>query len=123
MKSTGIIAEFNPFHNGHLYHLEETRKLTGSDFLIAVMSGDFTQRGEMAVLDKYTRAKHAVLAGADAVIELPVPFACAPAELFAKGAIIRLISSAPNSILACVGRVSPSSESAFTRWACSSRTR
>ena len=45
MKSTGIIAEFNPFHNGHLYHLEETRKLTGSDFLIAVMSGDFTQRG------------------------------------------------------------------------------
>lgn len=100
MKICGIICEYNPFHNGHAYLLDEARKQSGCDAVVCVMSGDFTQRGEMAVLDKYTRAKHAVLAGADAVIELPVPFACAPAELFAKGAI-KLLSSLPDfSILA-----------------------
>ena len=80
MKICGIICEYNPFHNGHAYLLDEARKQSGCDAVVCVMSGDFTQRGEMAVLDKYTRAKHAVLAGADAVIELPVPFACAPAS-------------------------------------------
>ena len=83
MKSTGIIAEFNPFHNGHLYHLEETRKLTGSDFLIAVMSGDFTQRGFPAVYRKYMRTRSALLSGADLVIEMPVFGTLAAAADFA----------------------------------------
>ena len=84
MKICGIICEYNPLHNGHVYLLNEAKKRSGCDAVVCVMSGEFTQRGEMAVLEKYTRAKHAVLAGADAVIELPVPFACAPAELFAR---------------------------------------
>ncbi len=87
MKICGIICEYNPFHNGHAYLLERAKKESGCDALVCVMSGNFTQRGEPAFLGKYTRARHAVLAGADAVIELPAVFACAPAEIFAKGAV------------------------------------
>lgn len=87
MKTTGIIAEYNPFHNGHRYHVLETRKLGQADCIVAVMSGDFTQRGEPAMADKWTRAKIAVLNGVDLVIELPFVFACNNAEYFADGAI------------------------------------
>ena len=102
MKICGIICEYNPLHNGHVYLLNEAKKRSGCDAVVCVMSGEFTQRGEMAVLEKYTRAKHAVLAGADAVIELPVPFACAPAELFAKGAV-KLLSSLPDLCMLAFG--------------------
>lgn len=87
MKICAIICEFNPFHNGHAYLLENARRLSGCDALVCVMSGSFTQRGELAVLDKFIRAKHAVLSGADVVLELPANFAVAPAEIFAKGAV------------------------------------
>ena len=86
MKFCGIICEFNPFHNGHEYLIQEAKKLTGED-IICLMSGDFVQRGEPAIQEKYTRAKQAVLAGASAVIELPTIYACSNAENFAFGAI------------------------------------
>ena len=75
MKVTGIIAEYNPFHTGHLYHLNQARKLTGADFIVVAMSGDFVQRGGPAIFDKYTRAEMALACGADLVLELPSPFA------------------------------------------------
>ena len=87
MKTVGIIAEYNPFHNGHLYQLNKAREITGADYCIVVMSGDFTQRGTPAVFDKYIRCRMALLAGADLVIELPVVYATASAETFAMGAV------------------------------------
>lgn len=72
MKTAGIIAEYNPFHNGHLYQLQKTREMTGADFVIIVMSGDFMQRGTPALFDKYLRCRAALLGGADLVIEMPV---------------------------------------------------
>lgn len=84
---TGIIAEYNPFHNGHAYQLEQARLLTGCDFLVVVMSGDYVQRGAPAVFDKYTRARMALACGADLVLELPVACSCASAEFFASGAV------------------------------------
>ena len=84
MKVAGIIAEYNPFHNGHAYHIEEVRKKTGADYIIAIMSGNFVQRGGPAIVDKYTRTKMALLGGADLVIELPVVAATASAETFAR---------------------------------------
>ena len=87
MKVTGIIAEYNPFHKGHAYHIQKAKELTGADYIIVVMSGDFTQRGMPAILDKYTRARMALACGADLVLELPVRFACASAEFFAGGAV------------------------------------
>ncbi|MBE5746750.1 MAG: nucleotidyltransferase family protein [Clostridiales bacterium] len=102
MKICAIICEYNPFHNGHLYQLREAKRLSGADAVLCVMSGNFVQRGEAAIMDKYTRAKHAVLAGADAVIELPTPFATANAELFAKGAV-SLLSSIPAVDTLCFG--------------------
>ncbi len=92
MKTVGIIAEYNPFHNGHLYQLKKAKEVTGADFAVVVMSGDFTQRGIPAVFDKYTRCRLSLLAGADLCIELPVVFATASAELFAKGAVSLLSS-------------------------------
>ncbi len=90
MKVTGIIAEYNPFHNGHKYQIEQARKLTGADYIIVVMSGNFTQRGEPALLDKYVRTKMALENGADLVIELPACYACSSAEYFSLGAITLL---------------------------------
>lgn len=84
---TGIIAEYNPFHNGHAYQIEQARLLTGCDFLVVVMSGDYVQRGAPAVFDKYTRARMALACGADLVLELPVACSCASAEFFASGAV------------------------------------
>ena len=86
-KVLGIIAEYNPFHNGHLYHIQEAKRLSGCDYLIVVMSGDYVQRGTPALLDKYARTRFALEAGADAVLELPVALACGSAEFFAKGAV------------------------------------
>lgn len=90
-----IICEFNPFHNGHKYLIGQAKKLTGCGAVVCVMSGSFTQRGEICRTDKFLRAKHAVLCGADAVIELPAPFAVAPAEIFARGAV-KIIAALPN---------------------------
>lgn len=87
MKIGITICEYNPFHNGHLYALEKIKQELSPDALIVIMSGNFTQRGEVAVMHKYTRAKHALLAGADMVVELPTVFSVAPAEIFAKGAV------------------------------------
>ena len=87
MKIAGIITEYNPFHNGHAYQIEKVRQETGSDYVVIVMSGDFVQRGEPAGLDKYVRAHMALENGADLVLELPVAFACAGAEYFARGGV------------------------------------
>lgn len=85
----GIVCEYNPFHKGHLYQLEKTRQ-AGADAIVCVMSGNFVQRGECAFLDKWTRAKTAVLCGADVVIDLPVPWAVSSAENFARGSVALL---------------------------------
>ena len=86
MNVTGIIAEYNPFHNGHLYQLNQIRQ-SGTDYIIVVMSGDFLQRGTPAILDKWTRTHMALSSGADLVIELPAVFATASAQYFARGGI------------------------------------
>ena len=86
-KSVGIIAEYNPFHNGHQYHVEASRKAAGAEIVIAVMSGNFTQRGEAAILDKWTRAEMAVRSGVDLVVEMPVISACNHASQFAKSGV------------------------------------
>lgn len=87
MKACGIVAEYNPFHNGHLYQLEEAKRKTGADVLVVAMSGNFLQRGEPAILDKWQRAQAALSNGADIVIEIPAAFSVQSADLFAKGAI------------------------------------
>ena len=87
MKTVGIIAEYNPFHNGHAYQINKAKELSGADYCIVVLSGDFTQRGEPAIIDKYVRTKMALSCGADLVIELPVCFATGSAEYFAFGAV------------------------------------
>lgn len=87
MKTIGIIAEYNPFHNGHAYLLRKARQIAGADYCIIVMSGNFTQRGEPALMDKYERTLMALEGGADLVLELPVCFACASAPRFADGAV------------------------------------
>ncbi len=88
MKTVAIIAEYNPFHNGHLYQIEKIREEFGKDTaIIAIMSGNYVQRGEMAILDKWERAKAAVLCGVNLVIELPFPYSISSAEFFAKGAV------------------------------------
>lgn len=83
MNTVGIIAEYNPFHGGHHFHIEEAKKKTSADYCVVVMSGDFVQRGEPAVFNKYLRTKMALLGGADLVIEMPSPFAVSSAEDFA----------------------------------------
>lgn len=95
MKICAVICEYNPFHNGHKYQLGEIKRLSGCDKILCIMSGNFTQRGEPAVFGKYTRARHAVENGADAVIELPAAFAVSPAELFARGAV-HILASIPS---------------------------
>ncbi len=87
MNILGITAEYNPFHKGHKYHLDKSKEITSADCTVAVMSGDFTQRGEAAVFDKWTRSRAAVEEGVDLVVELPFVFACNRAEIFAEGAV------------------------------------
>lgn len=90
MKVVGIIAEYNPFHNGHKYQIEQIRKQTNADYVIVAMSGNFLQRGVPALCDKYTRAKMALECGADLVFELPTLWATASAEYFASGGVALL---------------------------------
>ncbi|MBR1691222.1 MAG: nucleotidyltransferase [Lachnospiraceae bacterium] len=90
MRVAAIIAEYNPFHKGHRYLIKKTREVTGADYIIAVMSGDFTQRGTPAIADKYLRAQMALQNGVDLVVELPVHYACSSAEYFARGAVTLL---------------------------------
>ncbi|BCB03243.1 nucleotidyltransferase [Bacillus sp. KH172YL63] len=92
MLATGVVVEYNPFHNGHLFHLKETKKATGADIVVAVMSGHFLQRGEPALVSKWARTKMALAAGVDIVIELPYSFATQHAEIFSRGAISLLHS-------------------------------
>ena len=87
MRSCGVIVEYNPFHNGHLYHLKKAREASQAEVVIAVMSGNFLQRGEPAIFDKWIRAREALSNGADLVIELPVEWSVQSADYFAKGAI------------------------------------
>ena len=83
----GIIAEYNPFHNGHLYHIKQSIEQTNSDYVVCVISGNFVQRGNTSIVDKWTKAKMAIASGADLVIELPTVYATSSAENFAEGAI------------------------------------
>lgn len=87
MKSCGIVVEYNPFHNGHKYHAEMARELSGSEVVIAVMSGNFLQRGEPAIIDKWARSEVALQNGVDLVIELPTVWSLQAADYFAKGAV------------------------------------
>ena len=103
-----IIVEYNPLHNGHIYHINKTKEILASlapnedNSIIAIMSGNFTQRGDIAVLNKYTRAKHALLAGVDMVIELPVIYATSSAEYFANGAM-QIVKKIKDLNLVCFG--------------------
>ena len=90
MTVTGIIMECNPFHEGHAYLLKEARRRTGADYIVVALSGDYVQRGEPAVFDKYIRAEQVLRAGADLVLELPLYAACGSAEYFARGAVALL---------------------------------
>lgn len=87
MKVAAIIAEYNPLHNGHEFQIKKAKELTNADYIIVVMSGNFTQRGIPAIIDKYERTKMALLAGADLVLELPLYYSSSSAEYFASGAI------------------------------------
>ena len=88
MKVTAVIAEYNLFHNGHIRQLEYIREHDGDDTLrLVIMSGNYVQRGELAVIDKYVRAEAAIRCGADIVLELPYPWSCGSAEYFSRGAV------------------------------------
>lgn len=101
IKICGIICEYNPLHAGHKYQIEQARALSGADFIVCIMSGNFVQRGENAVFDKFSRAKAAIEAGADAVFELPTVFALQSAEFFALGGV--LIAQAIGCTHLCFG--------------------
>lgn len=103
MKITGIVSEYNPLHNGHLYHIEKTRE-NGATHIVAVMSGNYVQRGETAVMNKFERANLAVRSGVDLVIEIPTVYSLASAEFYARGAVYLLNS------LGCVDEISFGSE-------------
>ncbi|MCI5731825.1 MAG: nucleotidyltransferase family protein [Eubacterium sp.] len=92
MNTVGIISEYNPFHAGHAYHIAEAKRLCNADFAVIVMNGDFVQRGEPAIFDKYTRTRQALEGGADLVFELPVRFGVSSAGDFARGGVLALES-------------------------------
>ena len=108
MQAVGIVAEYNPFHNGHLHHLQETKKLTNLP-VIAVMSGSFMQRGEPAFMSKWQRARLAVENGVDLVLELPATFSLRSAEFFARGAVDILKATGCVTHLSC-GAESPDTD-------------
>lgn len=101
MKACGLVVEYNPFHFGHQYHLKAAKEKTAADCVVAVMSGNFLQRGEPAIMDKFSRAKAAILGGIDLVLELPYAYAVQHSDYFAKGAIDILYHSGVDSI--CFG--------------------
>lgn len=105
MNVAGIVAEYNPMHSGHIYHLQQTKEICKADFVVAVMSGNFTQRGEPAIYDKWLRAAAAVKNGVDLVFELPFAYACNSAAYFSMGAVNILDG------LGCVTHLSFGSES------------
>lgn len=107
MRSCGIVVEYNPFHNGHRYHAEHARKLSGAEVVVAVMSGNFLQRGEPAIIDKWARTQAALENGVDLVVELPFAWAVQSADYFAKGSIKLL--HALNCDALCFGTDSDSS--------------
>lgn len=109
MRIAAVVAEYNPFHNGHKYQLQRIREESGCDKVLVLMSGSFTQRGDMALFDKYTRARHAVENGADLVLELPTAFAVGSAEQFARGAV-HILASLPAVKVLCFGCESGSKE-------------
>ena len=113
MKICAVVAEYNPFHLGHLKQIDYIKNELGAENIVVMMSGNFTQRGEPAVLNKFTRAKHAIIAGADAVIELPTVFATANAETFATGAI-NLLDDLGAIDAICFGVESGDKESFFS---------
>lgn len=90
MNVVGIIAEYNPFHKGHAYQIQKAKEQCGAEFAVVVMNGDFVQRGEPAIFDKYTRTKEALWGGADLIFELPVRFGLSSAGDFAMGGILAL---------------------------------
>jgi len=106
MKACGLIVEYNPFHNGHVHHIQNARKLSGATCIIAVMSGSFLQRGEPAIIDKFHRAKAALQAGIDLVIELPYLYSVQHSDIFAKGTVRSLHELGVSSI--CFGSESGS---------------
>jgi len=87
MKAVGIVVEYNPFHNGHVYHIQKTKEFAPNSIIIAVMSGDFVQRGEPSIIDKHLKSKIAIKNGIDMVVELPSFYSCQSAEIFARGAV------------------------------------
>ena len=93
MRVLGIICEYNPFHNGHAYQIQKAREESGADALICVMSGHYTQRGEPAIVDKWTRTRMAIMGGADLVIEMPTFYAMSGAESFAAAGIKLLLAA------------------------------
>lgn len=105
MKTIGIIAEYNPFHNGHRYQIEEAKKITGADYAVVIMSGDYVQRGTPALANKYIRTQLALNGGADIVFELPIIYSTASAEYFARGGVSILNS------LSCIDYLCFGSES------------
>lgn len=105
MNIVGVIAEYNPLHNGHIYHLNEAKKIAGADAVIVAMSGNFVQRGEPAILDKWERSELAVLNGADLVIEIPTVFSLGNARQYSRAAVMLLES------LGCVSHLAFGSES------------
>lgn len=108
LKAVGIIAEYNPFHNGHKYHLEQALTESGADVCVSVISGNFTQRGEIALLDKWTRAEMAVRNGVNLVVEMPTVFACSNAGYFAEAGVEILEALRAESI--CFGSESGNTE-------------
>jgi len=101
MKTVGVVVEYNPFHYGHVYHIERAKEITGADVVIAAMSGNFLQRGEPALVSKWTRTEMALKGGVDLVFELPYTFAVQKADTFAYGAVSLLASAGCDSI--CFG--------------------
>ncbi len=121
MNATGIVAEYNPFHNGHVYHLAKARQLTQQP-VIVVMSGSFMQRGEPAVLDKWQRAQLAMQGGADLVLELPCAFTLRSAEFFARGAVQLLAATGCCNTLCCGAETATADFAELARRATSSET-
>lgn len=99
MKIVGLITEYNPFHAGHLYHMQQARELTGADYCVVLMSGSFVQRGEPAIFDKYLRTKTALLAGADLVLEIPAAFSTASSHEFAAYGVALLSSIGVDAVV------------------------
>ena len=87
MKICAVICEYNPFHFGHLYHIQKAKELSGCDAVLCILSGNFTQRAEPSIADKYVRASMALSGGADIVVQMPTAYACSSAEIYAMAGI------------------------------------